>query len=547
MQAIEEKEENLFYRFFEDEVIRFVKEQQPDLVGLGITDHKQLIPGMILAAMIKEQFSEIKIVAGGHLISKTESTLTSPKAAKLFDYLDYLIFNEGEIPLEMLVSALSEGKNITNIPRLAYREGTKTKVNTTGFPVISLDDLATPMFDGFVEEQWTPEPYVPLMLYRGCWQGRTCKFCDLNEIFSGFAAKRAGDLPNIPKRRRNLDKFVQDIKTLRKQGMKYFNFTDEWFVAKHLVEFSERIIAEGIEDIQFDWYGMIEPGYTQADNSKKIYQAGGRFVQFGVESRSKEILAGMDKKYKQALTADVLRAAAKAGIMNHIFVLVGYPTATMEEELLNIPFLIDNRKLYHTEKTTAFRLSALSRLALDEKDAAVLGIKRNYREGNLAVNRQYDGGVLSRAEIIAVKECIDEVVWQKHPYTPIMGEFAYHQRGFVGLEKLTAIRSKIALPERNLSNYLTKIWGSLAGSEKADNFTQMSREIYAGNVHPQRLAHFERMQTQNKEDDKNWRGQVRRFVRNYYPNGFHELNDLITTAYFTERCYRDYAKIKNSS
>jgi len=545
--AIEEKEDNLFYHFFEEEVLGYVEGQNPDLIGLGITDHKQFVPGMILASMIKEYFPDKKIVVGGHLISKTESTLISSKATKLFDYVDYLVFNEGELPLEMLVSALSNDGDVTEIPRLAYRKNATIKINNKGFPIINLDELATPTFDGFVEDQWTPEPYVPLILYRGCWKGRICKFCDLNEIFSGFAAKRAGELPKTPKRIRSLDKVVEDVKTLRAQGVKYFNFTDEWFVAKHLVEFSKKIITGKIDDIQFDWYGMIESDYTKGDNSRKIFQAGGRFAQFGVESRSEEILKKMDKGYKQALTTDVLKATSEAGIMNHVFVLVGYPTATVEEELLNIPFLTENKDLYHTEKTTAFRLSALSRLALDEQDAKTIGIRRNYGEGDLAVNAQYNGGVISHTEINALKECIDEVVKLRHPNTRIMGEFVYYQRLFVGLERLKEMRGEVSLPEQDVRKYLTKVWGSLVDSGRQENYAKVSRDIYSGNLNPKKLASFKRMQVVDKNVELDWKTNVRMFVKQYYPNGFHELNDLIVTSYYAKKCYKDYAKNQKNS
>jgi len=540
--ATDEREENLFYNFFKEEVLRYIQEQNPGLVGIGITDHKQLVPSVILAAMIRENFPDIKIVAGGHLITRAESTLTSEKAKRLFDYINYLIFNEGEVPLDMLVSVLSKNKgNLEDIPRLAYMENGRIRVNNKGFPIIDLNELKTPVFDGFTEDQWTPEPYVPIGIYRGCWKGNVCSFCDLNEIFSGFAARRANVLDKVPKRMRNLDRVVEDIKALREKGVRYFSFTDEWFPARHVVKFSDMLISRSIEDIKFDWYGMIEPKYTNPENCRRIYQAGGRFVQFGIEARSEEILKSMQKGYQKELAAEVLRTTSGAGIMNHIFIMVGYPISSIEEELLNVPFIIENGGSFHTEKTTRFRLSSLSRLALDKQEADKVGIRRTCGEGDLAVNFMYGGGNLSHSYIEALRLVLDEIVRLHHHYTPIMGEFAYGQRLFMGLERLKEFSGEVSLPEKDIKDSLKKIWRGLVGQDFAD----MSVDVYfKGNKNPKKLEAFRRMQENRHEDNDGdlWRDEVKLFVRNNYPEGFYGLDDIIKVSYFIEESYRQGLK-----
>ncbi|OGY42096.1 MAG: hypothetical protein A2Y67_04255 [Candidatus Buchananbacteria bacterium RBG_13_39_9] len=535
--AVDEREDNLFYGFFKNKVMEYVREQNPDLVGIGITDHKQLIPGVILAAMIKDNFPDIKIVVGGHLITRAEAVLTSDKAKRLYDFVDYLIFNEGELPLEMLISVLSSNQGkIEDIPRLAYAEHGKIINNHKGFPILDLNELATPVFDGFIEDQWTPEPYVPIGIYRGCWKGAVCNFCDLNEIFSGFAARRANLLDKVPKRMRSLDLLMQDITTLREAGIKYFSFTDEWFPAGHLIKLSEMLIAKGINDIQFDWYGMIEPKYADAENCTKLYSAGGRFVQFGIESRSEEILKSMQKGYEKDLAAKVLRATSDAGIMNHIFIMVGYPTSSIEEELLNAAFIWENKEFFHTEKTTRFRLSSLSMLALDKQESDKIGISRTSREGDLAVNLFYQGGKLSHSYIEALRLVLDELVRVRNDYAPVMGEFAYGQRLFIGLERLKGMKSKIGSPDEKVRDALMKIWRGLVGQD----FAEMRDDIYLRDKKtPKKLEAFQKMKGQ--PDDINhgpdWKAEVRSFVRQRFSGGFNGLGELLEASCFIQGAY----------
>lgn len=541
--AIEEKEENLFHNFYQEQVLEEIATYQPSLVGLSISDHKQLVPSYILAAIIKEKHPSLPIVAGGHLITKKEDTFTSQDASKLYDHIDYLIFNEGEEPLEMLIDRLEEGKPVDDVPRLAYKQEGKVRVNDQGYPLIDVDELPTPVFDGFIEDQLTPEPYVPLSFYRGCWKGRTCKFCDLNETFSGFAAARKGLLPTVPKRARSIDNVFNDIQNLRAQGIKGYSFTDEWFVGKHLLELSKKIVEAGIDDIMFDWYGMLESLYAKKENAQLIYKAGGRFVQFGLESRSEAILKGMDKGYSHASAQDILKTTAQAGIMNHIFVLLGYPTGTIEEEMLNIPFLLDNKENYHTVKVTRFRLSGLSAPAVDEKEAAKIGLQRTYKEGDLAVNASYDGGNFTHHEIEALREITDEIIRRKHPYTPVMGEFAYHQRQYVGLKQLKEY-SRWIMPRQDVGHHLIKLWNKLVTYDDNDPFVKMSRDIYMQHsTSKQKLAHFEKLKEYNP-NPTDWKGNLKRYVRNHYPAGFSDIDDFIAVSYYAQRCYESHASGK---
>lgn len=50
------------------------------------------------------------------------------------------------------------------------------------------------------------------------------------------------------------------------------------------------------------------------------------------------------------------------------------------------------------------------------------------------------------------------------------------------------------------------------------------------------------MQVVDRHVELDWRTNIRMFVRKYYPNGFHDLNDLVVASYYAEKYYKNHAK-----
>jgi len=205
--------------------------------------------------------------------------------------------------------------------------------------------------------------------------------------------------------------------------------------------------------------------------------------------------------------------------------------------LLNIAFIWDNKDFFHTEKTTRFRLSSLSRLALDAQEADKVGIWRNYQEGDLAVNVMYEGGNLSHTLIESLRLVLDEFVRIRNEYASVMGDYAYGQRLFIGLERLKTRKGKITLPDDKVLNALRKIWRALVGQDFAD----MSDDIcLRGKKTAKKLEAFQQMKGSIDDiyNNPNWQSAVRYYTREYYPSGFHALSGILETANFAEEAYR---------
>ena len=117
------------------------------MVGISITNTSQIIPGLTLARLIKNQNKEIHITVGGSVFTKLIENIK--KVDGLFSIVDSFIVFEGEHALLELVGQLDGKRDFKKVPNLVYRENNVTKVNEP-FYAEDLNKLPTPDFDGFL-------------------------------------------------------------------------------------------------------------------------------------------------------------------------------------------------------------------------------------------------------------------------------------------------------------------------------------------------------------------------------------------------------------
>src|SRR3990167_8823437 len=64
-KALDDEEENIFLDLYKKHILSSILESTPDLVGISITNTSQIIPGLTLARLIKNQHKESHITVGG--------------------------------------------------------------------------------------------------------------------------------------------------------------------------------------------------------------------------------------------------------------------------------------------------------------------------------------------------------------------------------------------------------------------------------------------------------------------------------------------------
>lgn len=79
---------------------------------------------LILAREIKKAYPETLILFGGHSVPMNSTELLDTN-----DYIDLLIFGEGELAFSEILVALQQGESLSEIQNIAYRNQKRSRCN----------------------------------------------------------------------------------------------------------------------------------------------------------------------------------------------------------------------------------------------------------------------------------------------------------------------------------------------------------------------------------------------------------------------------------
>lgn len=314
-----------FVRAYAEQIVA----AKPFVVGLSVIFTQQHYFSILLAKEIKRLAPDIITVFGGRFFNS--ENLETFLAA---DWVDYLVLNDGEVAFLRLLEALKNGGNARTVPHIAFFDTKAGRVfRNPENAGVKLNDLAYADYSDFdFTGYFMPAPVVSILSSRGCYW-RRCTFCD---HFAPYASTyKAQSIP------RTIDELQYYVETY---GVRHFSFVDEMISARRFLKLSKEILERGL-DITF--YAFAKP--TTNDFTPEIlevmYKAGCRAIYWGVESGSDRVLKLMDKGNNVESTSQTLIAANKAGIRNHLFLIVGYPSETSSELKETVRFLYDHRKV----------------------------------------------------------------------------------------------------------------------------------------------------------------------------------------------------------
>ena len=347
-KALGNEDENIFLSLYQKHILSSISEYSPNVVGISITNTSQIIPGLTLAKLIKNQHKETHITVGGSVFTKLIENIK--KVDELFSMVDSFIVFEGEHALLELVGQLDGTRDFKKVPNLIYRENGVTKINEP-FYAEDLNKLPTPDFDGFPLNLYhAPASVLPVQTSRGCYYGK-CSFCNLHLDHRNFRLRRT-------------ELIMEDISTLsQKYNTPYFFFTDESVPINKLRE-----ISQGLIEKQWDikWMGGVRfENALDADLLEKMHESGCKKLVFGLESYNQRVLDLMKKGIKTDVVKRVLDTCLKVGIAFHLYIIVGFPTETDKEALETLDFVL------HKEYLNSLGFSCLPSLFGMEKDYPV--------------------------------------------------------------------------------------------------------------------------------------------------------------------------------
>ncbi len=310
-----------------------LQEVNPKLVCLSVPFPGNLYSAFRCGQYIKKHHPDIKVAMGGGF-ANTE--LRSVTDVRVFEFWDYISLDDGELPLELLVSnvldpidsnpnynflkrtfQLQDGEVIYNnfSLRQDYKQAT---VGTPDYSDLLLDsyisviEIANPMHSLWSDGRWNK-----LTMAHGCYWGK-CTFCDVSLDYIGKYEPVTAKL---------LVDRMEEIIT--QTGEKGFHFVDEAAPPKLMREVALEILRRGLV---VSWWTNIrfEKSFTW-DLCRLLKSSGCIAVSGGLEVASDRLLALIQKGVTVEQVARVTRNLTESGIMVHSYLMYGYPTQTVQE------------------------------------------------------------------------------------------------------------------------------------------------------------------------------------------------------------------------
>ncbi len=305
----------------------------PKLVCLSVPFPGNLYSAFRCGQYIKKHYPHIKVAMGGGF-ANTE--LRSVTDVRVFEFWDYISLDDGELPLELLVSnvldpvpsnpnfnflkrtfLLQDGEVIYN--NFSLRQDYKqAKVGTPDYSDLLLDkyisviEIANPMHSLWSDGRWNK-----LTMAHGCYWGK-CTFCDVSLDYIGKYEPVTAKL---------LVDRMEEI--IAQTGEKGFHFVDEAAPPKLMREVALEILRRGLV---VSWWTNIrfEKSFTW-DLCRLLKSSGCIAVSGGLEVASDRLLDLIQKGVTVEQVARVTRNLTESGIMVHSYLMYGYPTQTVQE------------------------------------------------------------------------------------------------------------------------------------------------------------------------------------------------------------------------
>jgi radical SAM superfamily enzyme YgiQ (UPF0313 family) len=313
--------ENLMLEIF----AKRISTEMPDMVGFTIPFPGNLYSTLRCTKWLKHEHPKTKICIGGGYVN---TELRSISDATIFNYVDYITFDDGELPLLRL---LTNGDKIRTIYRSSnnklircdFQSNENIAFAETGIPnyngllqnnYINLIELTNPM-----HALWSNGRWNKMMLAHGCYWGK-CTFCDCGLDY----INRYETAP--------IALVVDKMEAIMQQtGQSGFHFVDEAAPPSLLRKLAEEIIRRKLT-VSYWTNVRFEKSFTP-ELCYLMSQSGCIAISGGLEVASPRILKLINKGITIETARESMKNFANADIMTHAYLMYGFPTETAHETL----------------------------------------------------------------------------------------------------------------------------------------------------------------------------------------------------------------------
>ncbi|MCB2264371.1 MAG: PqqD family peptide modification chaperone [Candidatus Thiosymbion ectosymbiont of Robbea hypermnestra] len=312
-----------------------LKTHRPDLVCLTVPFMGNCYGALRLAKRVREVLPRARIALGGGFAGNHLRNLKEPA---IFAFVDYIVLDAGERPLECLLEHLAGRLPRSGLHRTWVRENGQVAYKVReDLPDISQALTGHPTYGDLPLDRYFSMMQVPnavgrlqmgmrwhkLSLAHGCYW-RQCAFCETSLDY----VCRYDPAP-VELTLERMERIAAET------GCTGFHFVDEVAAPKLLRELSQALIERGAS---FSWFTNIrfERAFADPALTDLMARAGCIGIAGGLETASDRLLALMDKGITVAQAARACRALAGSGISVHAYLMYGFPTETEQETLDNL-------------------------------------------------------------------------------------------------------------------------------------------------------------------------------------------------------------------
>lgn len=327
----------------------YIDEYGPTMIAFNVPFPGNLLATLRCAQYIKEKHPQIKTLMGGGYPTTELRNMTDKG---IFKYIDYIILDDGELPLERTLSGnkllntyTAEGffNGMDDNNEIGLNQKTNTKhthshithiergcPDFSGLPhnkYLSLTEVTNPM-----HRLWSDGRWNKMMIAHGCYWAK-CAFCDTSlEYICRYDSMSASQFVD----------YMEDV--MQQTGSSGFHFVDEAAPPKMLKEISLEILRR---KLKVSWWTNIrfEASYT-GDLCSLMASAGCIAVSGGLEVASDRILKLMNKGVDIEQATIAMRNFYYAGIMVHTYLMYGFPTETLQESVDSLEIV---RQMFRAE------------------------------------------------------------------------------------------------------------------------------------------------------------------------------------------------------
>jgi hypothetical protein len=310
---------------------RHLNETQPQLVCISVPFPGNLFAALKCGQYIKANYPNCKVAMGGGYCN---TELRSLSDEKVFDYVDFITLDDGELPLKLLLEHLEGKREKAQLKRtfttiggvISYcnnaieKDIPQREVGTPDYSdlplreYLSVIEVVNPMHSLWSNGRWNK-----LTLAHGCYWGK-CSFCDISLDYIGRYEPITASI---------LCDRIEEI--IAQTGETGFHFVDEAAPPALMRDLAIEIIKR---KITITWWTNIrfEKSFTP-DLCRLLRASGCVAVSGGLEVASDRLLELMEKGVTVAQVARVADAFTRANIMVHAYLMYGFPTQTAQETI----------------------------------------------------------------------------------------------------------------------------------------------------------------------------------------------------------------------